>query len=72
LKALDQVSSARGATPAQVALAWVMAQPGLTGPIASATSVAQLQELAGAARLALSGDDLKTLDEASAPAPAAA
>ncbi|MFN3511414.1 MAG: aldo/keto reductase [Phenylobacterium sp.] len=72
LKALDQVSSARGATPAQVALAWVMAQPGLTGPIASATSVAQLQELAGAARLVLSGDDLKTLDEASAPAPAAA
>jgi aryl-alcohol dehydrogenase-like predicted oxidoreductase len=72
LTALDQVSSAKGATPAQVALAWVMAQPGLTGPIASATSVAQLEELTGAARLALSADDLKALDEASAPAPAAA
>ncbi len=67
LAALDEVSGAHGATPAQVALAWVMAQPGLTAPIASATSVAQLQELMGAARLALSAEDLKALDAASAP-----
>lgn len=67
LAALDQVSGARGASPAQVALAWVMAQPGLTGPIASATSVGQLEELMGSARLALSAEDLSALDAASAP-----
>jgi aryl-alcohol dehydrogenase-like predicted oxidoreductase len=67
LAALDEVSAAHGATPAQVALAWVMAQPGLTAPIASATSVAQLQELMGAAELKLSKDDLARLDTASAP-----
>jgi aryl-alcohol dehydrogenase-like predicted oxidoreductase len=67
LTALDEVSAGHGATPAQVALAWVMAQPGLTAPIASATSVAQLQELMGAADLKLSADDLAALGTASAP-----
>lgn len=66
LAALDQVSKARSATPAQIALAWVMAQPGLTGPIASATSTAQLEELMGSARLTLSSEDLAALDVASA------
>ncbi|MDX5330672.1 MAG: aldo/keto reductase, partial [Caulobacteraceae bacterium] len=68
LAALDEVSAGHSATPAQVALAWVMAQPGLTGPIASATSVSQLEELMGSARLKLSTDDLKRLDAVSAPA----
>ena len=54
------------ATPAQVALAWLMARPGITAPIASATSVAQLEELLGAAALALSGEDIAALDRASA------
>ncbi|MDP2213431.1 aldo/keto reductase [Phenylobacterium sp.] len=67
LGALDEVAGGHGATPAQVALAWVMAQPGLTAPIASATSVAQLQELMGAAELSLNAEDLKALDAASAP-----
>ena len=66
LAALDQVSNAKSASPAQVALAWVMAQPGLTGPIASATSVGQLEELMGSARIALSAEDLAALDTASA------
>lgn len=66
LAALDRVASGHSATPAQVALAWVMAQPGLTGPIASATSVEQLEELMGSARLKLSTDDLAKLDDASA------
>lgn len=66
LAALDTVAARHGATPAQVALAWQMAQPGITAPIASATSVAQLQELLGAARLALSRDDLDALDLATA------
>lgn len=42
LAALDKVSKAHGATQAQVALAWLMARPSITAPIASATSVAQL------------------------------
>ena len=66
LAALDSVASGHSAIPAQVALAWVMAQPGLTGPIASATSVDQLEELMGSARLKLSVEDLAKLDTASA------
>jgi aryl-alcohol dehydrogenase-like predicted oxidoreductase len=65
LAALDEVSAARTASQAQVALAWVMAQPGLTGPIASATSLEQLDELMGSARLTLTAEDLATLDTAS-------
>lgn len=66
LAALDAVAQAHQARPAQVALAWQIARPGLTAPIASATSVAQWAELAGAARLALSADEIRTLDAASA------
>ena len=62
LAALDKVSKAHSATPAQVALAWLMARPSVTAPIASATSVAQLKELTPAAELKLSGDDMKALD----------
>jgi aryl-alcohol dehydrogenase-like predicted oxidoreductase len=65
LAALDEVSSAYKATPAQVALAWQMARPGLTAPIASATSVPQLRELMGAARLKLSTEAIDRLDRAS-------
>jgi aryl-alcohol dehydrogenase-like predicted oxidoreductase len=66
LRALDQVSAGKSASQAQVALAWVMAQPGLTGPIASATSLEQLDELMGSARMKLDAEDLALLDEASA------
>jgi aryl-alcohol dehydrogenase-like predicted oxidoreductase len=62
LAALDKVAAAHSATPAQVALAWLMARPSITAPIASATSVAQLRELAPAASLRLTAEDLKTLD----------
>jgi aryl-alcohol dehydrogenase-like predicted oxidoreductase len=65
LAALDGVAARLGATPAQVALAWLMARPGVAAPIASATSVAQLEELLGAARLVLDGDALSALDAAS-------
>ena len=67
LAALDAVANRHAATPAQVALAWVMARPGITAPIASATSVAQIEELAGAAALTLDPDDLAALDAASTP-----
>ena len=66
LAALDAVAAAHGATPAQVALAWQIARNGVTAPIASATSAAQWQELAGAARLALEPGDIARLDAASA------
>ncbi len=66
LAALDQVSKGLGATPAQVALAWIMAKPSLAAPLASATSTAQLAELIGAMRLSLSIADLAELDAASA------
>jgi aryl-alcohol dehydrogenase-like predicted oxidoreductase len=72
LAALDAVAQAHGSTPAQVALAWQIARPGLTAPIVSATSTAQWAELAGAARLALSAADIATLNAASTEAGATA
>lgn len=68
LAALDEVAAAHRATPAQVALAWLIARPGLTAPIASATSLEQLYELLGAVRLALTPDEITRLDLASAEA----
>lgn len=62
LRAVDDVAARRDATPVQVALAWLMTRPGITAPIASATSVAQLEELLGALELKLDKDDLATLD----------
>ena len=66
LAALDAAAAGIGATPGQVAIAWVMAQPGITSPIASATTLAQLHELVAAARLKLDDDTLRRLDAASA------
>lgn len=66
LAALDAVAQSLGATPAQVALAWVMARPAVAAPIASATSLAQLEELMGAAHLALDPAHIARLDVASA------
>lgn len=65
LAALDAVSARLGSTQAQVALAWQMRQPSIVAPIASATSLAQWDELAGAASLELGDDDLAELSRAS-------
>jgi aryl-alcohol dehydrogenase-like predicted oxidoreductase len=65
LAALDKVSKSVGASPAQVSIAWIMAQPSIAGPIVSATSVAQLDEIAGATRLRLDAAALAELDQAS-------
>ena len=65
LDVLDAVAQACGASPAQVALAWIIARPGITAPIASATSVAQLDELLGAVRLTLAPEAIDRLDAAS-------
>jgi aryl-alcohol dehydrogenase-like predicted oxidoreductase len=66
LAALDQVAYRNGATPAQVAVAWVMAQPAVVAPIASATSLEQLGELVKAAQLRLGTESMALLNSASA------
>ncbi|MEO7052184.1 MAG: aldo/keto reductase [Rhodanobacter sp.] len=66
LAALDDVAAAHSATPAQIALAWLMARLGISAPIASATSVEQLRELMGATALQLHKDEIAQLDLASA------
>lgn len=65
LDALREVAASVKATPGQVALAWLMAQPTITAPIASATSIEQLDELLPAADLSLPADVLAALDRAS-------
>jgi aryl-alcohol dehydrogenase-like predicted oxidoreductase len=67
LAALDAVSARLGARMGEVAVAWVMAQPGITAPIASATTIAQVDSLIAAAALVLDRDALGALDAASAP-----
>jgi aryl-alcohol dehydrogenase-like predicted oxidoreductase len=66
LRALDEVAARTGAKPASVALAWLMARPGITAPIASATTPEQLEELIAATRLKLDAEAIRLLDEASA------
>jgi aryl-alcohol dehydrogenase-like predicted oxidoreductase len=66
LDALDQAAKAAGATPGQVAIAWQIARPSVTAPIASATSIKQLNELVAAARLVLDRETIAMLDAASA------
>jgi aryl-alcohol dehydrogenase (NADP+) len=73
LAALDQIAGEASAALATISLAWLMAQPTIVAPIASATSVEQLEELTAAMELKLSEDQLARLDEASAETePAAA
>ncbi|MBU2408675.1 MAG: aldo/keto reductase [Gammaproteobacteria bacterium] len=66
LDALDAVARAHGATPGQVAIAWQIARPSITAPIASASSMKQLEELAAAAQLKLDAESIARLDKASA------
>ncbi len=66
LKALDEVAKAHHSRPAVVALAWLIARPSITAPIASATSVEQLKDLVAATTLQLKKEDIQRLDEASA------
>jgi len=65
LGALDSVAKDTSSTPARVALAWLMAQPAITAPIASATSLGQLEDLFAATRLQLNSANLARLDAAS-------
>ena len=67
LAALDDIAAKHRAKPAEVALAWLIGRPGVTAPIASATSPAQLDSLIRATTLSLDAAEVAALDEASAP-----
>jgi aryl-alcohol dehydrogenase-like predicted oxidoreductase len=66
LGAVEKVAAAVNATAAQVSLAWLAHRPGITAPIASATSAAQLKELVGGIELRLDAEAIAALDQASA------
>lgn len=65
LEALDEASRRTGETPAVLSLAWLITKPGISAPIASATSIEQLRSLARAVQIKLSPDTVKLLDAAS-------
>ncbi|MGO8788264.1 MAG: aldo/keto reductase [Terriglobia bacterium] len=71
LRALDEVAQEFHATPAKISLAWLMARPGITAPIASATSLEQLDDLIGATQIKLDRAAIEKLNNASAYAEAA-
>ncbi len=66
LDALQTVAGETGATPAEIAIAWLLAKPGVTAPIASATSLPQLESLRKAALLTLNAQAMALLDSAGA------
>ena len=66
LAALDTVAARTRSKPGQVAVAWLLAKPAVTAPIASATSLAQVAELEQATRIKVSAEDIALLDQASA------
>jgi aryl-alcohol dehydrogenase-like predicted oxidoreductase len=65
LAALDAVAKDKATTPAAIALAWLMARPTITAPIASATSLAQLQGLIHATEMSLDQAAIELLNQAS-------
>jgi len=65
LKALDEIAEAHAATPSEVAIAWMIAQPSISAAIASATTLEQLNALIKAADLTLTKSELASLDQAS-------
>ena len=66
---LKQVAAARGVAPAQIALAWVLAQPGVTAPIIGASRIEQLDELGAALSITLSQDECNALENLYQPHP---
>jgi aryl-alcohol dehydrogenase-like predicted oxidoreductase len=66
LSALDQVAKSHQSNPARVALAWLIARPSITAPIASATNLEQLNDLVEATRLRLDHASMEILNQASA------
>lgn len=69
LESLEEVAKLKGATPAQVALAWLLAKDGVVSPVVGPTKVGQLEELAEAVDIKLDADDMITLEEPYRPHP---
>jgi aryl-alcohol dehydrogenase-like predicted oxidoreductase len=65
LAALDQVANQYNSTPAKVSLAWLIARPSITAPIASATNLEQLKDLIEATELKLHDSSIELLNQAS-------
>jgi len=65
LAALDRMSTQYGATPGKIAIAWLLARPSITAPIASATSVEQLSQLFDATKIELEPESIRVMEEAS-------
>jgi aryl-alcohol dehydrogenase (NADP+) len=63
------VAAARGDSPAQVALAWLLHKPGITAPIVGATKLEHLEEAIAAANLSLSSEEIERLEEPYVPHP---
>jgi aryl-alcohol dehydrogenase-like predicted oxidoreductase len=68
IKALEEVAARYEAKPGQIALAWLIARPSITAPIASATNLEQLAELVEAAEIELDEESIQKIDAASKPA----
>ena len=66
LSALDEIANQHRVTSATISLAWLMARPGITSPIASATTINQLNELVNATEISLDASSIELLDQASA------
>jgi aryl-alcohol dehydrogenase-like predicted oxidoreductase len=72
LRGLEEVAQEIHSTPARISLAWLLAKASITAPIASATSLEQLNDLIGATQLELDAASIKRLNDASAYAEGAA
>jgi len=66
LETVDRIAAGHGVSQTQVSIAWLLERPGITAPIVSATSPAQVAELADAAAVRLSREDIAALDAAGA------
>lgn len=69
LDAMRQIAASHKATPAQVALAWLLTRPAVSSVLVGASKASQLEDNLGAAKLSLTSDELTTLDELTRPAP---
>ena len=69
IAAVKEVAAARGGTPAEVALAWLLSRPGVTAPIVGATKLEHLQDALAAEQLTLSDEEIARLEEPYAPHP---
>jgi aryl-alcohol dehydrogenase-like predicted oxidoreductase len=71
LSRVEEIASARGVPPAQIALAWLFHKPGVTAPIVGASKPQHLQDALAAASLKLNADEIKKLEEPYVPHPVA-